>query len=565
MRIIVLNLCIILRQVVKNSRLSKFNSNNKSKIIAVFFRIINFFAYLCILNTKTLSIRMKILLRTYIFLLLASLLAGCRFGSGMDGLFGDDRLIIGGEELDSARICQTIDSIVDTSKDTLEADKVVGRIYKDLHELYWITSDGLSQEADSLLAYIAKADETGFHPSHFYHKELMADKERLDSLDFAEYDVYTVVARLDYMLTKAFVRYASWERYGTMNPFKVFNHLDHNKHDTLNILYNSLYDTPTELIGKKGYEHLVSLAGTDSVSELLRDAEPKTPLYRRLKQMLKDGSDDRQRILVNMERCRWRHGLEPEDCEKYVLVNIPSYELMGVDKDTIMEMRIVCGSRDTKTPLLNSAITRMDINPKWMMPFSVIKHEISHHAGDSGYFARHRYYITHHKTGERMNPARVTQEMLQSGAYRVTQEGGAGNALGRIIFRFDNKFSIYLHDTSSKGTFSRSDRRASHGCIRVERPYDLAAFLLDDKDETTLNNIRYSMSYVEGATPAEGEEEQKPGKLLHSLSVKPRVPIFIIYYTLFVMPDGTLRSYPDVYGYDAVVYSKIRKYSLSAK
>lgn len=76
--------------------------------------------------------------------------------------------------------------------------------------------------------------------------------------------------------------------------------------------------------------------------------------------------------------------------------------------------------------------------------------------------------MTEKKTGEVIDLSDVTKEMLLSNDYRVIQEGGSGNSLGRVIFRFNNNFSVFLHDTSSPNVFTRTDRRASHGCIRVE-------------------------------------------------------------------------------------------------
>ena len=95
-----------------------------------------------------------------------------------------------------------------------------------------------------------------------------------------------------------------------------------------------------------------------------------------------------------------------------------------------------------------------------------------------------------------MNVEKVTTSMLLGGDYRVIQEGGEGNSLGRIIFRFPNSFSVYLHDTSSKEVFDRYDRGISHGCVRVEQPFNLAKFILGDNDKKLLDNIKTAMVFV---------------------------------------------------------------------
>lgn len=116
------------------------------------------------------------------------------------------------------------------------------------------------------------------------------------------------------------------------------------------------------------------------------------------------------------------------------------------------------------------------------------------HVNDDDYFIRNNYYVVERKSGEYVDLSEVTKDMLLSKDYRVIQEGGPGNALGRVIFRFNNNFSVFLHDTSNPGVFARSDRRASHGCIRVERPFDLAVFMLQEEDDDVINKIKYSMT-----------------------------------------------------------------------
>lgn len=501
--------------------------------------------------------------RIPLYILITSLLTSC-FGNGFDKYEpGEEPLVIGGITIDSLHLCQAIDSVVRADGDSSLAGKMLREYYTETHCLNWISNDGVTPMADTLLAHISRVGEMGFHKEDFLVDQIANDKLLLDSTRFTEADVYALVARTDYEMTKAFMHYVGGQRYGFVNPYKVLNHYDTDKHDTVHTVYRQLYDVPTEVIGKQGYRHLAEIAGTDSVEYILQDAEPKHPLYHRLKQMLPgaDGSR-RKQILVNMERCRWRHPNYPYELSKYVLVNIPSMQLMAVDDDTIVKMKIVCGSHDTKTPLVSSNIMRMDLNPKWMVPASVIKHEMARHAGDSAYFARHRYVITDRKTGDVYSPRRVTREMMETASVRVAQEGGAGNALGRIIFRFANNFSIYLHDTSNKGAFSRADRCLSHGCIRVERSYDLAEFLLKDKDEKLLENIRYTIGYGQVAQSGEeGAEQPKGVHMLNSVKVSPNVPVFITYYTMYLMPDGTLRDYPDVYGFDAAIYKKLAAFT----
>ena len=248
----------------------------------------------------------------------------------------------------------------------------------------------------------------------------------------------------------------------------------------------------------------------------------------------------RQLIICNMERLRWHSPDLPQSEDgRSVVVNIPSFSLYAYCPDSTMTMKVGCGTLHTKTPLLNSKIERVDFNPQWHIPMSIIRNDVAHHAGDREWFDRHNYYIVERATGNHIDVEEVTSTMLLSGKYRVSQRGGKGNSLGRLVFRFPNNFSVYLHDTSSPGFFSRSIRRVSHGCIRVERPFDLARFMVgnvtDKWQKDTTNTTR-------------------------SRNVNPRVPIYIIYRTLFKCPDGEWKTFPDVYEYDKIIYRRIKPF-----
>ena len=121
------------------------------------------------------------------------------------------------------------------------------------------------------------------------------------------------------------------------------------------------------------------------------------------------------KILVNMERCRWREADSPARHKKYVLVNIPSFHLYAIDEQDTLAMKIGCGSTKTKTPILNSYIKRMDLNPKWFVPRSIMVKDMVHHAGNPAYVNARNYYISDRSTGEEVNPAQVTRTMLLSG------------------------------------------------------------------------------------------------------------------------------------------------------
>ena len=154
--------------------------------------------------------------------------------------------------------------------------------------------------------------------------------------------------------------------------------------------------------------------------------------------------------------------------------------------------------------------------------------------------------------------------MLLSGKYRVAQQSGDDNSLGRLVFRFKNQFSVFLHYTSTPWVFQRDKRSISHGCVRVERPFELAHYVLDQPDEWLLDRIRISM----GLRPATDRgrkylrthQDEEDHKLIGYVPVKPHVPLYIIYFTLWPDETGTLQTWPDIYGYDRVVMDHLKPY-----
>lgn len=476
----------------------------------------------------------------------------------------------------STRIREELDHLMAADKDSTIADYRTRSYYLRRNAFLWIDRHGVDERADSVLAVLHTVDQLGFSQRKFCVGDIERDLKRLRNLDFDAQDnrINHVLARLEYHLTKGYLRYVAGQRYGFVNPSYVFNHLDVLEEDSGSVSYRGLFDIPMQRGGKQFYRMALHKVAADSVAEFLRAAEPRGQLYKRLKDSLATVTDGhlRQKLLCNMERCRWRLNDYPERHKKYVLVNLPSFLLHAVDGDEVLSMRVGVGSLDTKTPLMTSEIKRMDVNPQWVIPRSIIKKSIIGHARNTYYFAQRHYFVRDRKTGKRVDPALVTRNMLESTDYNVVQEGGKGNSLGRIIFRFDNNYSIFLHDTSSRDVFSRGDRDVSHGCIRLAKPFDLAVFLLQDKNDKVIEKIRYSMSADVSRVNKHDDKASSNGdsewptdtldraKLVGSVKVEPHVPLFITYFTLYPGTDGVVHEYADVYGYDQVIYRILRNY-----
>lgn len=474
--------------------------------------------------------------------------------------------------LDAEKIRENVyrQMMSDTDRET--ADIHARRHYLDGGEMVWIERGGVSSKADSLLAYIKGIGSIGFSREKFCYSSIANDLKLVRCAGFdasadSRNNINKVYARLEYHLTKAFLRYAEGMRFGFMNPCGAFNRIDVRDSDSVRVSYRTLYDVPTKHPDKKFVAEAFAAMGKDgrTVGEFLAASQPENPIYgvfkRRLGEKLTSG--ERRLLLCNMERSRWRHGDYPQMHGKCVVVNIPSLHLVASDGDRRLTMRIGLGSLETKTPLLTSRVKRMDFNPQWIIPKSIVKKSVRQHAGNRGYFESRDYFIQQRTTGKEVDPATVTGDMLMSKEYLVIQRGGEGNALGRVIFRFDNNFSIFMHDTSNRSVFTRGDRSVSHGCIRVEKPYELAVFMLGDKDERIMEKMKYSMTVKYGRHRTDDDDQSCPidrTLLIRSQKVDPQVPIFITYYTLYPDAEGGLEEYEDIYGFDTVVYNKIKSY-----
>lgn len=482
-------------------------------------------------------------------------------------------MTLDGFHISEKRIRSYIADLMYEDHDRQAADLKVKDYYKNAGPFLWIGRDGVAHCADSVLKYVARVKEMGFSLHRFRLDAIQRDKQTIDSLNLGDENINRVLARLEYNLTKAYLCYCIGQRFGYTSPKRIFNRLDVRDSDSVHKTYNVLFDVPVKTPSHHFVLQAFNKVRHDSVGWFLRQSVPNDPLYVRLQAMLGQHTSaaERKRILCNMERCRWSVDDSRYNHKKYVLLNVPSQELDAIDGDNTLSMRVVCGSQKTKTPLLQSYISRIELNPQWIIPKSIVKKSVAQHAGDAGYFERHRYFIQERKTGKQVNPAVATPAMLLGNEYLVIQRGGKGNALGRMVFRFKNNFSVYLHDTSNPGLFSANDRLASHGCVRVQRPYDLAAFLLGDKDEVLLDKIKYSFT-VDFPEPSKSnnDDEEDNGavptvkvdkaRLVRWVTLTPQVPLYITYYTLFNTANGQLRSYPDIYGYDNALYETLKLY-----
>ncbi len=240
----------------------------------------------------------------------------------------------------------------------------------------------------------------------------------------------------------------------------------------------------------------------------------------------------REDILANMERWRWM----PSDLGDFnVFVNIPEFRLW-IDRkgQTEFTTRVVVGTTKNQTPIFSDNIRHLVVNPYWNVPSSIIKGEIAPAVlANPGYTDAKNMDLLYN--GTPVSPWQVDWRQVSTTnfPFRVRQRPGPGNSLGQIKFLFPNKHDVYLHDTPSKGLFSRSYRAFSHGCIRVEDPFAFADALMANEP----NISRASLEAMFGPN----EKWVNP---------QTRIPVHLAYFTVRADADGSLRNYGDVYGHN---------------
>ena len=187
-----------------------------------------------------------------------------------------------------------------------------------------------------------------------------------------------------------------------------------------------------------------------------------------------------RKIIVNMERWRWL----PRDLGKrHVLVNLPAYEVYIREKEKIVDRRkVVIGQARHKTPMFSYAIKYAEFNPTWTVPRSILSEEFlpklrrnPRYLNNKGY----KVYASWEEDAEEIELKSIKWYKVSAKdfPYKVVQQPGKGNALGKVKFMFPNRYKVYLHDTPARKLFSRGSRAYSHGCIRVERPLEFATKL----------------------------------------------------------------------------------------
>lgn len=250
-------------------------------------------------------------------------------------------------------------------------------------------------------------------------------------------------------------------------------------------------------------------------------------------------AEDRVRqIASNMERWRWLPG---DLGERRIEVNVPEFRLRAFEGGRpAMTMKVVVGKEGWGTALFSDRMDRVVVNPYWNVPRSIAEDEILPEVRrDPGYLDRNHFEVLDGwgSDARTLSPWSVDWSSTTARDVRFRQVPGSWNALGRIKFLFPNRFSIYLHDTPADRLFEERDRAFSHGCVRVERPLDLADWVFQGDPEWNRSSVRRAI---------DSRERRR-------IDLPEAIPVWLVYWTAYVPEDGEVRFFQDIYGVDAAL------------
>jgi murein L,D-transpeptidase YcbB/YkuD len=370
----------------------------------------------------------------------------------------------------------------------------------------WLEKGVENARAGLVVARLKNADADGLDPSEY------------KTPDFAGLGP-DALAEAELKLTRAVLTYARHVQAGRFAYTRV----------SRNIELPQAAPEPTDILS--------SVADAADAGKALELFSPQHEPYRKLKAALaelrakpgaaKNEAKQIETIIVNMERWRW---YQRDLGNAYAMVNQPDFTLKVMHNgNQVWTTRVVIGKPSMATPLLSETMKHITVNPTWTVPQSIVRNEyLPALAQDPTVLERMGLRVSY-----------------SGGGVTITQPPGAGNALGRVRFNFNNRFSVFQHDTPDKYYFAHEVRAYSHGCMRVQDPAKYA--------EVLLNIARPGEHWTaERITRMYGGSEQ-------NLQIQPTtVWVHLTYQTAFVDNAGKLQMRRDIYGLDSRTLAAIK-------
>ena len=463
------------------------------------------------------------------------------------------------KDLQSDTFAVVLKKRLETKRSTLNNPKLITAFYEQNdYEPVLVLKHLPEGKLKAVTDYFKNAAAHGLDPEMFKSAafmDLLAKFYDNNAIKSKE-EAYERLADLEIMAANSLINYSNAMQFGAISPRKIY----------------ARYFTDTKRPDSATMQRILT---TPDLKAYLDSIQPKDPQYLALQKAFTTGfkdskmsAEESQRVLaVNLERLRWKN--KPSE-DKYVLVNIADYRLDVVDKGkSILHMKVVVGEGRNKTftdnlatydehdlkkdrpfsretPQLNSMIHSVQVNPVWNIPQSIATNEITKSAAADPYYLSNNN-IDVYQNGKIIEDTETIDWSAPDAGkvYAFKQRPGEDNALGKIKFLFKNASSVYLHDTPAKAGFTRTERALSHGCVRVEKPLDLAHALFGDGSKFDL--IKKNM------------ESNNPEAT--DLALPEKIPVYLTYFTAWADPNGSLQLRKDVYGLDIVLYTHLQRLS----
>jgi L,D-transpeptidase YcbB len=265
-------------------------------------------------------------------------------------------------------------------------------------------------------------------------------------------------------------------------------------------------------------------------------ADLNVPLSSRVRQMQ-----------LTLERWRWLPPIAPHASP--IVANIPEFRVRAYDENfkIALSMNVVVGKAyGHDTPAFADNMEYVIFRPYWSVPYSIARAEfLPKIARDPDYLSKKGFEVVNSRE-EVVTSGTVKSEVLEqlrAGKLFIRQPPGPKNSLGLVKFIFPNNYNVYMHDTPEQVFFSKSRRDFSHGCIRLEKPADLAVWVLRDNPGWNMERVRAAMN----------------GSTTQQVNLAQPIPVFIVYGTVIVTEDGIVHFYDDIYGHDAALEKVLAK------
>lgn len=464
---------------------------------------------------------------------------------------------------------------------TINYPKELKLLYKSNNfSSYWVKDDSLTQTAQDLLSFFDSTMIYGL-PGHFYPiNHLKNSKDPLEIEIALSESLFRVIKHLGYGILDSASTNINWDLQNHGRDLTEFIQKNHNdslfidhilafqpndfqyiwlinawrKYLAYTNLDNTKFDVPTiKEDSAKAYQTARKVLIYKNYIDSLNNSKDSA-LMAALESYQKDhmlkpdhiiGSNTAsaleksewnkfQQVVLAIEKMKWKRDLKG----KYLRVNIGEQKLRLIDSNRVVrEHRIIVGHINTQTPELKSKLKRMVLYPYWNVPHSISSKELVYGARrDTAYMRKHGYKVFRGKTEVDASKINWKNYNKDKFPFRIRQEPGPKNSLGIVKFLFPNKHSVYLHDTPNKWLFRTKMRYYSHGCMRLEKPQELAYYLIatDPKNNFIADSLEVELAKAER----------------QSISLRKPIPLFIEYITVGADSIGNIQFYLDQYGRD---------------